>query len=114
MLDPEWANDPGVTKFKEFMKKYYPDGNVVDSSNIYGYTVARTIEQVLKQCGDNLTRENVMKQAAAVKGLKLDTLIPGIDITTGPQDYAPIQAVQLQRFNGQRYERFGKVLSSAK
>ena len=112
VLDPEWANDPGVTKFKEFMKKYYPDGNVVDSSNIYGYTVARTIEQVLRQCGDNLTRDNVMKQAANVKGLKLDTLIPGIDIRTGPDDYAPIQAVQLQRFNGQRYERFGKVLSS--
>jgi branched-chain amino acid transport system substrate-binding protein len=112
VLDPEWANDPGVTKFKEFMKKYYPDGNVVDSSNIYGYTVARTIEQVLRQCGDNLTRDNVMKQAASVKGLKLDTLIPGIDIRTGPDDYAPIQAVQLQRFNGQRYERFGKVLSS--
>jgi branched-chain amino acid transport system substrate-binding protein len=112
VLDPEWANDAGVNKFKEFMKKYYPDGNVVDSSNIYGYTVARTIEQVLKQCGDNLTRENVMKQAASVKGLKLDTLIPGIEIRTGPQDYAPIQAVQLQRFNGQRYERFGKVISS--
>jgi branched-chain amino acid transport system substrate-binding protein len=112
VLDPEWANDAGVNKFKEFMKKYYPDGNVVDSSNIYGYTVARTIEQVLKQCGDNLTRENVMKQAATVKGLKLDTLIPGIEIRTGPQDYAPIQAVQLQRFNGQRYERFGKVISS--
>jgi len=112
VLDPEWANDAGVTRFKEFMKKYYPDGNVVDSSNIYGYTVARTVEQVLRQCGDNLTRENVMKQAAAVKGLKLDTLIPGIEIRTGPQDYAPIQAVQLQRFNGQRYERFGKVISS--
>jgi branched-chain amino acid transport system substrate-binding protein len=112
VLDPEWANDPGVTKFKEFMKKYYPDGNVVDSSNIYGYTVARTIEQVLRQCGDNLTRENVMKQAASMKGLKLDTLIPGIEIRTGPDDYAPIQAVQLQRFNGQRYERFGKVISS--
>jgi branched-chain amino acid transport system substrate-binding protein len=112
VLDPEWANDPGVNKFKEFMKKYYPDGNVVDSSNIYGYTVARTIEQVLRQCGDNLTRENVMKQAASVKGLKLDTLIPGIEIRTGADDYAPIQAVQLQRFNGQRYERFGKVISS--
>ncbi|HYD55270.1 MAG TPA: ABC transporter substrate-binding protein [Burkholderiales bacterium] len=112
VLDPEWANDPGVNKFKEFMKKYYPDGNVVDSSNIFGYTVARTMEQVLRQCGDNLTRANVMKQAASIKNLKLDTLIPGIEINTGPQDYAPIQAVQLQRFNGQRYERFGKVLSS--
>jgi branched-chain amino acid transport system substrate-binding protein len=112
VLDAEWANDKGVNDFKAFMAKYYPDGNVVDSSNIYGYTVARTLEQVLRQCGDNLTRENVMKQAASVKGLKLDTLIPGIDINTGSQDYAPIQAVQLQKFNGKVYERFGKVLSS--
>ncbi len=112
VLDPEWANDEGVAKFKAFMAKYYPDGDIKDSSNIYGYTVARTIEQVLRQCGDNLTRENVMKQAASVKGLKLDTLIPGIEIRTGSDDYAPIQAVQLQRFNGQAYERFGKVMRS--
>jgi branched-chain amino acid transport system substrate-binding protein len=112
VLDDEWKNDAGVKGFLEFMKKYYPEGNVSDNSNIYGYTVARSLEQVLRQAGDNLTRENVMKQAASVKGLKLDTLIPGISISTGAQDYAPIQAVQLQRFNGKVYERFGKVLSS--
>jgi len=68
--------------------------------------------QVLKQCGDNLTRENVMKQAAAMKGFRIDTLLSGITVTTGPDDYAPLQAVQLQRFNGKEYELFGKVIST--
>jgi ABC-type branched-subunit amino acid transport system substrate-binding protein len=110
--DKEWKDDASVKKFEAFMKKYYPDGNLVDSSNMYGYTVARTLEQVLKQCGDNLTRENIMKQAASMKNFTLDTFLPGITISTGPNDYAPIQAVQLQRFNGQAYERFGKVMRS--
>jgi branched-chain amino acid transport system substrate-binding protein len=112
VLDKEWKDDASVKKFEAFMQKYYPDGNVVDSSNMYGYTVARTLEQVLKQCGDNLTRENIMKQAASMKDFTLDTFLPGISISTGPNDYAPIQAVQLQRFNGQAYERFGKVMRS--
>jgi len=109
---PNWASDKGVQEFIAFMKKYYPDGDIADRSAIYGYTVAQALVQVLKQCGDNLTRENVMKQAAAMKGFKIDTLLPGIAATTGPQDYAPLQAVQLQRFNGKGFELFGKVISS--
>jgi len=107
-----WANDKGVQDFIAFMKKYYPDGDIADRSAIYGYTVAQALVQVLKQCGDNLTRENVMKQAASMKGFKIDTLLPGITATTSADDYAPLQAVQLQRFNGKGFELFGKVISS--
>ena len=74
--------------------------------------MAQTLVQVLKQCGDNLTRENIMKQAANMKNLQLDTLLPGIVVNTGPDDYAPIEAVQLQRFNGKQWELFGKVIST--
>ena len=110
--DKQWANDAGMKKYAEFMKKYYPEGNLVDASNVYGYTAARTLEQVLKQAGDNLTRANIMKQAASLKNLELDTLLPGIRINTGPDDFAPIEAVQLARFNGQQYELFGDVIST--
>ena len=110
--DAQWANDPAVKRWESFMKKYYPAGDLNDGSNIYGYTVARTLEQVLKQCGDNLTRENVMKQAASMKGQYIDTLLPGITITTSDNDYAPIESVQMQRFNGKRWERFGGVMGN--
>jgi len=110
--DAQWANDPAVKRWESFMKKYYPAGDLNDISNMYGYTVARTLEQVLKQCGDNLTRENVMKQAASMKGQYIDTLLPGITITTSDSDYAPIESVQMQRFNGKRWERFGEVMGN--
>ena len=110
--DEQWANDPAVKRWESFMKKYYPAGDLNDVSNMYGYTVARTLEQVLKQCGDNLTRENVMKQAASMKGQYIDTLLPGITITTSDNDYAPIESVQMQRFNGKRWERFGGVMGN--
>jgi branched-chain amino acid transport system substrate-binding protein len=110
--DAQWASDPAVKRWESFMKKYYPAGDLNDSSNMYGYTVARTLEQVLKQCRDNLTRENVMKQAASMKGQYIDTLLPGITITTGDNDYAPIESVQMQRFNGKRWERFGEVMGN--
>jgi branched-chain amino acid transport system substrate-binding protein len=110
--DKQWANDAGIKKWEGFMKKYYPDGSLIDNSNVYGYTVAATLHQVLKQCGDNLTRENVMRQAASMKGFTVDTLLPGVTINTGVQDYAPIQSVQLMRFNGSQWERFGEILSS--
>ena len=110
--DKQWANDPAMKKFEEFMKKYYPEGNLADGSNVYGYSVARTLEQVLKQAGDNLTRENIMKQAASLKNLEIDTLLPGIKINTGPDDFAPIEAMQLARFNGQQYDLFGQVIST--
>ncbi len=110
--DKQWENDPGMKKYAEFMKKYYPEGNLVDASNVYGYTAARTLEQVLKQAGDNLTRANIMKQAASLKNLELDTLLPGIKINTSATDFAPIEAMQLARFNGTQYELFGEVIAT--
>jgi branched-chain amino acid transport system substrate-binding protein len=110
--DKHWDNDAAVNKWREFMKKYHPEGNVNDSFNIYGYSVAATLHQVLKQCGDNLTHENVMRQAANMKDFRVDTLLPKINISTSANDFAPIEAVQLQRFNGKQWELFGEVLSS--
>jgi branched-chain amino acid transport system substrate-binding protein len=108
--DPQWAADPAVTAWKEFMKKYYPDGDLKDASNIYGYTVAATLAQVLKQCGDNLTRENVMKQAASLKDFRVETMLPGIKMNTSATDFAPIESVQLIRFDGKEWVRFGEVM----
>jgi branched-chain amino acid transport system substrate-binding protein len=109
--DTQWANDAAIIEWTAFMKKYYPDGSLIDASNVYGYTAAQTLVQVLKQCGDNLTRDNVMKQAANLKDFAPSTLLPGIKINTSPSDYAPIQSVQLDRFDGKGWVRFGNVLS---
>jgi ABC-type branched-subunit amino acid transport system substrate-binding protein len=108
--DRQWANDPAIKAWEAFMKKYYPEGDLADRWNMYGYTVARTLEQVLRQAGDNLTRANVMKQAASMKGFRVDTLLPGISMTTSDDDFAPIEAMQLQRFNGKQFELFGQVM----
>ena len=110
--DKRWANDAAMKTWREFMAKYNPEGDLSDPFNVYGYTVAATLEQVLKQCGDTLTRENVMKQAASLKRFRVDTMLPGISITTSPSDFAPIEAVQLERFNGQQFELFGEVISA--
>jgi branched-chain amino acid transport system substrate-binding protein len=111
--DPQWNNDPGMKEWRAFMQKYYPDGNVADNSNVYGYSVARTLVQVLKQCGDNLTRENVMKQAANLKDFDTGVGLPGIRINTSPTDFAPIQAVQLMKFDGKTWGLFGEVIDAA-
>jgi branched-chain amino acid transport system substrate-binding protein len=108
--DPGWDNDPGMTAWRAFMKKYYADGDLVDSLNVTGYGEARTLVQVLKQCGDNLTRENVMRQAASLKDFDPGTLVPGVLVSTGPSDYAPIKAMQLARFDGKTWVRFGDVM----
>jgi ABC-type branched-subunit amino acid transport system substrate-binding protein len=108
--DPEWDNDPAMNEWRAFMRKYYPDGNLADSSNIFGYAAARTLVQVLKQCGDNLTRENVMKQAASLKDFDTGVALPGILISTSSTDFAPIKALQLERFDGKTWVRFGEVM----
>ena len=110
--DAHWVNDPAMKQWQAFMKKYYPDGSLINAFSVYGYTVAATLHEVLRKCGDNLTRENVMRQAASMKGWRVDTLLPGITITTSQDDFAPIQSVQLQRFNGKQWELFGEVISS--
>ncbi len=110
--DPQWAKDKGFQDWVEWMKKYNPQGNLADANNVYGYGVAQTMVQVLKQCGDDLTRANVMKQAANIKDLVLPMALPGIKINTSPTDYYPIQSVQLSRFKGETWELFGDVLSA--
>ncbi|HET7884670.1 MAG TPA: ABC transporter substrate-binding protein [Bradyrhizobium sp.] len=109
--DPQWDNDPGMKEFVEFLTKYYPDGNKLDQSTGVGYSVAQTLVQVLKQCGDNLTRENVMKQAASLKDFRSEMLLPGITINTSPTNFAPISQLQLQVFKGERWVLFGDIIS---
>jgi len=109
--DPEWDNDPGMKKFLAFLDKYYPDANRLDGSVVYGYGVAQTMAKVLEMCGDNLTRENVMKQAANLKDFVPDTLLPGITINTSPTDFAPIEQLQMIRFKGEKWDLFGDVIS---
>ena len=98
--DPQWKDDAGMKAFDEFLTKYFPEGNRIDASVMFGYTVAQGIVHVLKQCGDNLTRENVMKQAANIKDLELGGLLPGIKVNTSPTDFAPISQVQLMQVQG--------------
>jgi len=111
-LDPTWRDDPGMKAFDEFLANYFPEGNRADSLLVTGYNMAQTLVQVLKQCGDNLTRENVMKEAANLKGFRTTNLLPGITINTSPIDFAPIKQVQLRRFKGETWELFGPMLSS--
>ena len=110
-LDPQWKSDPGMKTFDEFLAKDFPEGNRADALVVTGFNVAQTLVQVLKQCGDNLTRENVMKQAANLKDFRTTNLLPGITINTSPTDFAPIKQVQFRRFTGETWELFGPVLS---
>jgi len=109
--DPAWSDDPALKEWLGFMDKYYPDGDKTSSAVVNAYLQAQTLVQVLQQCGDNLTRENVMKQAANLKKLQLGMLLPGIMINTGPNDFAPVKQMQMKRFNGATYEPFGPVMS---
>jgi branched-chain amino acid transport system substrate-binding protein len=111
--DPKWKDDPGMKAWNVFLDKYYPDANRADGAVIYGYTVAQTLEHVLRACGDNLTRENVMKQAASIRDLELGGLLPGIKINTSATDFAPISQVQMMRFKGETWERFGDIIDGA-
>jgi len=109
--DPQWANDAGYKAWVSFMDKYYPSGDKTDQQTVYGYSIAQTTVQMLKQCGDDLTRENVMKQAASLHDVNLPMLLPGITVNTSPTNFAPIRQAQLRRFNGERYVPFGEILS---
>jgi branched-chain amino acid transport system substrate-binding protein len=111
--DPQWKDDAGMKEWLAFMDKYFPEGDKTSSFTVYGYTVSQTLTQVLKQCGDNLTRANVMKEAASLHELKLGTLLPGVTINTGPDDFYPIKQMQMQRFDGERWVAVGPVMSGA-
>jgi branched-chain amino acid transport system substrate-binding protein len=110
--DPQWKDSEDMKKFMAFIDKYMPGTNTSDANVIYGYAVAQTMVQVLKQCGDDLTRENVMKQAASLKDFTPDMLIPGIKINTSPTDFAPIKQLKMMQFKGGRWDTFGDVISA--
>ncbi len=109
--DPQWDNDPGMKKFYAFLEKYYPDANKLDGSVVYGYGAAQTMAKVIEMCGDNLTRENVMKQAASLKDFAPDTLLPGIRINTSATNFDPIEQLQMMRFKGEKWDLFGDIIS---
>ena len=108
--DQAWEKDPALLEWRAFMTKYFPSGDQKDVFNVFGYSVAQTMAEVLKRCGDNLTRENVMKQAASLKDLTLPLLLPGIKINTSDTDFAPIESEQLVKFDGKEWVRFGEII----
>ena len=109
--DPQWDNDPGMKNFAAFLARYYPEGNKNDAVLVFGYSVAQTMVKVLRMCGDDLTRVNVMKQAASLKDFTPDTLLPGITINTSPTDFSPIEQLQLMQFKGDKWNLFGDIIS---
>jgi ABC-type branched-subunit amino acid transport system substrate-binding protein len=110
--DKQWDNDRGMREFMASMAKDFPEGDKFDSQAMLAYAQAQTLVQVLKQCGDDLTRENVMKQAASLKEFRSEVLLPGIMVNTGPNDFAPVSQLQLMKFKGEKWELFGDVINS--
>ena len=111
--DPTWKDDAGMKKYLDFMAKYYPDGDKNSLFNSYGYATAQLMAKVLEQCGDDLTRENVMKQATSLNKVTGDLSLPGISNSTSPTDYRVNKQLQMMKFNGERWELFGPILEDA-
>jgi branched-chain amino acid transport system substrate-binding protein len=114
LTDPQWKTDQGYLDWLAWMQKYYPEGALDDQANAHGYLVAQTLVHVLKQCGNDLSRANIMRQAAGIRGLALPLLLPGITINTSPTDYAPIEHGQLARFDGERWVLFGELYDAGR
>jgi branched-chain amino acid transport system substrate-binding protein len=114
ITDPQWKNDKGFQDWVAWMKKYYPEGALDDQFNAFGYTVAQAMTQVLKQCGNDFSRENMLKQAENLKNVEFPLLLPGIKVNTSPTDHAPIEQEQLAKFDGERWVLFGELLEAAK
>jgi branched-chain amino acid transport system substrate-binding protein len=112
--DPQWKNGQAYKDWLVFMKKYYPEGSIEDAFNVYAYSVAQTLVHVLKQCGNDLSRENVVRQAASIKDLTVPMLLPGIKINTSATDFAPIEQEQLAKFDGERWVLFGEIYDASK
>jgi branched-chain amino acid transport system substrate-binding protein len=110
--DPQWKDDPGMKKYSEFMDKYYADGNKLDGNTVFGYGVAQTMVKVLEMAGNDLTRANVMKQAASLKDFVPDTVLPGVKVNTSATDFAPISQLRMMRFKGETWELFGDVIDA--
>lgn len=109
--DPQWKDDPGMKKFFALLDKHYPEADRLNSSVVYGYGAAQTLTKILEMCGDDLTRANIMKQAANLKDFTPDTLLPGVKINTSATDFAPIEQLQMMRFKGEKWDLFGDVIS---
>jgi ABC-type branched-subunit amino acid transport system substrate-binding protein len=109
--DPEWKDDAGIKRYLVFMEKYFPDGDKNSNLNVYGYITAQLLVQVLKQCGDDLTRENVMRQASNLRSVELDLSLPGITVTTTPTDYRVNKQLQMVRFDGEHWEKLGPIIT---
>jgi branched-chain amino acid transport system substrate-binding protein len=112
-VDPSWANDPGMQEWRDFMAKNMPGADVTDASYVFAYSVSRAMMQVLKQCNGDFSRENVMKQAASLHDLEIPTLLPGIKVNTSPTNFHPIRAMQLEKWDGKTWVRFGPVIQGA-
>jgi branched-chain amino acid transport system substrate-binding protein len=112
--DPQWKNGQDYKDWLAWMKKYYPEGNIEDGFNVYAYAVPYTLVQVLKQCGNDLSRENIIRQAANIKNLTVPMLLPGITLNTSPTDFAPIEQEQLAKFDGERWALFGELFDASK
>jgi branched-chain amino acid transport system substrate-binding protein len=112
ITDPQWRNDKGYQDWVAWMKKYYPEGALDDQFNAFGYTAAQIMVQVLKQCGKDFSRQNILKQAENLKNLELPLLLPGIKVNTSPTDHAPIEQEQLAKFDGERWVPFGDLLEA--
>jgi branched-chain amino acid transport system substrate-binding protein len=111
--DPAWQDDPAMKTWSSFMDKYYPDGDKDDTNAVFGYAAAETLFQVLSQCGDDLSRENVMRQAASLKGFQSSVALPGITFNTGPTDFHPVKQLRLVQFDGAAWQPIGDVIESA-
>jgi branched-chain amino acid transport system substrate-binding protein len=111
--DPAWKDDPAMKDWSSFMDKYYPDGDRADSNTVFGYAIAETLSQVLRQCGDDLSRENIMRQAASLKNYQNPIALPGVVINTGPADFRPIEQMRLVQFDGNTWQPIGEVIESA-
>ena len=111
--DPAWKDDPAMKAWSSFMDKYYPDGDKADGNTVFGYAAAETMVEVLKQCGDDLSRENIMRQAVSLKDFRSSLALPGIVINTGPADFRPIKQMRLVQFDGNTWQPIGEVLESA-
>ena len=108
--DPQWKDDAGLKAYFAFMDKYYPEGDKLNTVNTYGYSTAELLVQILRQCGDDLTRENIMRQATSLKAFVPSLALPGMSITTGPNDYRINKQMQMMKFNGERWELFGPII----
>jgi len=113
VADPAWADDPAIKEFLAFMAKYFPEGNPKDGYSLYAYSVAGVLMRILKQCNGNFSRENIMREANNLHDVEVPTLLPGIKVNTSPTNHRPLQQMQLQKWEGNGWTRFGNIIQGA-